>query len=54
MKKRKNGPVVLLLHVDDSCIFGAREDTDEVMSGVRKKFTVKTEGGLKDFLGCGI
>ena len=49
MKKGKHGPVVLLLCVDDSCIFGTREDTDEVTVAVRKKFTVKTEGALKDF-----
>ena len=28
-----------------------REDANEAMMAVRKKFTVKTEGGLKDFLG---
>ena len=49
VKKGKHGPVVLLLCVDDSCIFGVREDADEVTSSAGKKFTIKTEGCLKDF-----
>ena len=49
MKKRKHGPVVLLLHVDNSCVFGVRADMDEVIIAVREKYTIKTEGDLKDF-----
>ena len=47
----KHGPVMSLLHVDDLCVFGVREDMDEVKSAVREKVTVKPESGLKDFLG---
>ena len=34
--------------------FGARSDTDDMTMAVKKVFTIKTEGGLKDFLGCEI
>ena len=40
--------------MDDSCVFGVREDMDDVTNEVRKEFTIKTEGGLNDFLGCEI
>ena len=46
--------VTPLFHVDDSCVFGARSDMDDVTMAVKKVFTIKTEGGPKDFLGCEI
>ena len=49
VKKGKHEPVVLLLRVDDSCIFEVSNDVEETMNTVRKKFTIKTGGGLKEF-----
>ena len=54
MKKAKHGPIVLLLYVDDLCTFGARDDTNDITTAVRKKFAIKTEGRLKIFGGVKI
>ena len=42
------------MHVDDSIIFGNKKDIKEVIIHLERRFTVKTEGGLNDFLGCEI
>ena len=51
---RERGPLIVLLYVDDSCVWGKREDIDELIEMLRKRFTIKVEGGLNDFLGCEI
>ena len=38
VKIGKKGTVTLLLHVGDSCVFGARSDTDDMTAAV-KRFT---------------
>ena len=35
--------------MNDLCVFGDKEDMDDVLTAVRKKCTIKTEGDLKDF-----
>ena len=54
VKKTERGLLIVLLYVDDSAIIGCREDIDEFCENVRKRFKVKVEGGLNDFLGCDI
>ena len=49
LQERKACIIFSLLCVDDSCIFGVKEDIDKVTSKVRKEFTMKTENGLNDF-----
>ena len=53
-KMGKKGPIILLLYVDDSACLGNKEDINETMKLISKKFTIKTEGGLNNFLGCDI
>ena len=45
---------MLLLHVDDSCVFGDREDINWLIEKMEERFKTKVEGGLNDFLGCDI
>ena len=50
----KKGIIILLLYVDDSAIFGYRDDIDETFNLIRRQFKITTEGKLNDFLGCDI
>ena len=45
---------IIICWVDDSICFGHKEDIAEVIYFLSERFTVKTEGGLNDFLGCEI
>ena len=47
-----NRPLTLLLSIDDSAVMGHRSDIDEFFKLARKRFKVKTEGKLNDFLEC--
>ena len=54
MKKEKKGIIYLPLYVDDLCVFGDRADIEELIKAIQKKFMIKIEGKLDDFLGCEI
>ena len=43
-KDRRQGPIIIVLYIDDSIIFGMREDTNKVIEGMEKMFNIKTEG----------
>ena len=53
-KQGKHNIILMIIHVDDSLVFGHKEDIRDVIAHLEKRFTVKTEGGLNDFLGCDI
>ena len=53
-KQGKHNIVMIICWVDDSICFGHKEDIADVISFLNERFTVKTEGGLNDFLGCEI
>ena len=50
-KTGKKGPVMIILYVDDLIVFGMDKDIKDVIKGLRKKFNIKTEGKLNNFLG---
>lgn len=53
-KRGKKGLTILLLYLDDSTIFGYRDDINETFSLVLRDFNITTEGKLNDVLGCDI
>ena len=53
-KMGKRNIILIIVWVDDSIVFGNREDIADLVEVMRERFTIKTEGGLNDFLGCEI
>ena len=53
-KHGKRHIILIIVHVDDSIVFGNKDDIKEVIEHLERRFTVKTEGGLNNFLGCKI
>ena len=53
-KQGNHNIILMIIHVDDSLVFGHHEDIKTVIKHLERRFTVKTEGGLNDFLGCEI
>ena len=51
VKMTKNGPLTLLLCVNDSTVIGHRSDINDFFDLAGKRFKVKTEGKLNDFQG---
>ena len=50
--KEKEPPAFIILYVDDGGIIGADEVIAEVLSSLKKEFTVKDLGEMKKFIGC--
>ena len=44
----------IFLYVDDACILGTPTAIQKGVRDVQKKFSIKIEGNLKDYLGCRI
>ena len=53
-KNGKRKIILIIVHVDDSIIFGDKDDIKEVIEHIERQFKVKTERRLNDFLGCEI
>ena len=53
-KMGKRNIILVIVWVDDSIVFGDKEDIADLVKTLNERFTVKAEGGLNDFLGCEI
>ena len=53
-KNDRNGPVFIVIHVDDCYVAGRQDRIMALKEGLEKTFKVKQEDTIDDYLSCNI